>query len=401
MTPSRNTQTLAPRGLTLLELMVGTVTTTIILAAVAVSFAGIQGSYQTESRIKVSVEGVRTATQFVEQRLRLAGYGVDPRFAFDFSAVGLPGETKSNHTLVFASGAPKSVTDDLAFRYRDAAYLRRGRFLGAAGLQLEPGFSFGVDLAKGQRLLVSCNNGKKYLVLKVNAGGVAKNLGASANFTVDTKLSSTTQDDTCLSKTGELDAPYVLLLHEVRLRIMDLGGRPFLMAFQGLDELNMDTAVPLAADVESFQVAYIMNRPPLDGDNAGLPPVDIASDEPNWILGDLNSADKDRHPPQRDPLKPEPKYGDPYDAAIRYSNHPANIRAVRVAISVRSATPEPNGRRGFGREDLEDSGELSAPDGYYRTNMTTTVRVPNLMSRSGFNPPVGALHPSGSNVWGG
>jgi type IV pilus assembly protein PilW len=129
--------------------------------------------------------------------------------------------------------------------------------------------------------------------------------------------------------------------------------------------------------------------------------VDVASDDPNWILGDVNSADTNRHPPQRNPLQKEPRYGDPYDDAIRYANHPANIRAVRVAISVRSATPEPNGRRGFGREDLEDSGEFAPPDGYYRTNMTTTVRVPNLLSRSGFNPPVGALHPAGSNVWGG
>ncbi|HYO74807.1 MAG TPA: hypothetical protein VEU33_52925 [Archangium sp.] len=401
MTPSRNAQTLARRGVTLLELMVGTVTTTIILAAVAVSFAGIQGSYQTESRIKVSVEGVRTATQFIEQRLRLAGYGIDPRFAFDFSPAGLPGETKSNHTLVFANGLPKSVTDDLAFRYRDAAYLRRGSFLGAGGLQLAPGSSFGVDLAQGQRLLVSCNNGKKQLVLRVNAGGVPRNAGASANFTVDARLSSTTQDDTCLSKVGELDAPYIMLLHEVRLRIVDLGGRPFLMAFQGLDGLNMDTAVPLAADVESFQVAYIMNRPPLEGPNAAVAPVDVASDEPNWILGDVNSADTNRHPPPRETVSPEPRYSDPYDAAVRYSNHPANIRAVRLAISMRSTTPELNGRRGFGREDLEDSGELAPPDGYYRTNMTTTVRVPNLLSRSGFNPPVGALHPTGSNVWGG
>jgi type IV pilus assembly protein PilW len=399
MAPSRNSQALAPRGFTLLELLVGTATTTIILAAVAVSFAGIQGSYQTESRIKVAVEGVRTATHFIEQRVRLAGYGIDPRFAFDFAPTALPGHAKANHTLVFGEGVPKSVTDDLAFRYREPAYLRRGRFLGAAGVVLESD-SFGIDLVKGQRLIVSCNNGKRQLVLKVSGGGVSKHQGASSNVTVDRALSTTEPDDTCLVKTGQ-DAPYVMLLHEVRLRIMDLGGRPFLMAFQGLDELNMETAVPLAADVESFQVAYLMNRPPQEGPNALLPPVDVASEEPNWVLGDVDSADKDRFPEPRDPLKPEPQYKDPYDAPIRYSRHPANIRAVRVALSVRSTSRESSGRRGFERGDLEDSGEISPPDGYYRTNMTTTVRVPNLLSRSGFNPPVGDIHPAGSNVWGG
>ncbi|WP_375771846.1 PilW family protein [Archangium gephyra] len=399
MAPSRNSQALAPRGVTLLELLVGTVTTTIILAAVAASFVGIQGSYQTESRIKVSVEGLRTATQFIEQRVRLAGYGIDPRFAFDFNAAVLPGQNKSNHTLVFAKGVPNSVTDDLAFRYRDAAFLRRGRFMGGGGLQLESS-TFGVDLQAGQRLIVSCSNGKKYLVLKVNTGGVAKGLNSSANFTVDSALSSIPSDEPCLTKTGALDAPYVMLLHEIRLRIMDQGGRPFLMAFQGLDELNLDTAVPLAADVESFQVAYLMNRPPQDGPNALLPPVDVSSAEPNWVLGDVGSADKDRFPEPRDPLKPEPQYKDPYDAAIRYSRHPANIRAVRLTLALRSTSREPSGRRAFERQDLEDSKESNPPDGFYRTNMTTTVRVPNLLSRSGFNPPVGDLHP-GSNVWGG
>ncbi|MFY0565323.1 PilW family protein [Archangium lansingense] len=399
MAPSRNPQALAPRGFTLLELLVGTATTTIILAAVAVSFVGIQGSYQTESRIKVAVEGLRTASGFIEQRVRMAGYGIDPRFAFDFNATAIPGQAKANHTLVFAKGIPKSVTDDLAFRYRDAAYLRRGRYMGSGGLVLESG-TFGVDLSKGQRIIVSCNNGKKYLVLKVTTAGVSKGVGASSSFTVDPALSSIPQDDTCLSKTGALDAPYIMLLHEVRLRIVDLGGRPFLMAFQGLDELNMDTAVPLAADVESFQVAYIMNRPPLDGPNATIAAVDANSSAPNWVLGDVNSADKDRFPEPRDPLKPEPRYSDPYDAPVRFSRHPANIRAVRVSISLRSATPEANGRRAFARGDLEDSGETTAADGFYRTNMTTTVRVPNLLSRSSFNPPVGDETP-GSNVWGG
>lgn len=399
MAPSRNSQALAPRGFTLLELLVGTATTTIILAAVAVSFAGIQGSYQTESRIKVSVEGVRTATHFIEQRLRQAGYGLDPRIAFDFNPKGLPGETKANYTLGLTGGLPKSVTDDLAFRYRDSAYLRRGRFMGSGGVVLESG-SFGVDLVKGQRLIVSCNNGKKQLVLKVSAGGVSKHQGASANVTVDKALSNTDEQETCLTKVGQ-DAPYVMLLHEVRLRIMDMGGRPFLMAFKGLDELDLDTAVPLAADVESFQVAYLMNRPPQEGPNALLPPVDVSSPEPNWVLGDVDSDDKDRHPEQRDPSKPEPRYNDPYDAPVRYTRHPANIRGVRVALSVRSTSRDSSGRRLFERGDMEDSGEIAPADGYYRTNMTTTVRVPNLLSRSGFNPPVGDLHPAGSNVWGG
>ncbi len=401
MAPSRNSQALPSRGVTLLELLVGTAVTSIILAAVAVSFVGIQGSYQTESRITVAVEGLRTATNFIEQRVRQAGYGIDPRFAFDFKSAILPGQAKANHTLVFAQGVPKSVTDDLAFRYRDAAYLRRGRWMGGGGLVLEPGSTFGVDLSKGQRLIVSCNSGKKSLVIKVTGGGVARGTSAAANFLVDPELSTPkVEEDTCLTKTGERDAPYVMLLHEVRLRIVDQGGRPFLMAFQGLDELNLDTAVPLAADVESFQVAYIMNRPPLDGAASTLTPVDSHSPVPNWVMGDVNSDARDRFPDPRNPLQDEPQYPHGYHDPIRYTRHPANIRAVRVSLSLRSTDPEPNGRRLFARGDLEDSGEVAPADGYYRTNMTTTVRVPNLLSRSGFNPPLVELS-EGANAWGG
>jgi type IV pilus assembly protein PilW len=385
------------RGFTLIELLVGAVTTTIILTAVAVTVMGVQASYQTESRIKVAVEGLRTATNFIEQRMRMAGYGVDPRIAFDFGTTVLPSNLKANHSIVLGAGIPNAVTDDLAFRYRDAAWMRRGRYAGAGGIQLEPGSKFGMNFPKNQRFIVSCRGGESYLVLKAGAGGVLKDATQAANVTVDTALSSVSADDACLGKSGE-QAPFVLLLHEVRIRVMNLDGRPFLMAFQSLDELDLSTAVPLAADVESFQVAYIMNRPPPTGTHSKLAAVDATSVGPNWVLGDVGSVDADRFPNVN--ASPAPTYKTPYEDAARYNKHPANIRAVRVSIGLRSTNREPNGRRSFERVNLEDSVEAAKADGFYRTNTTTTVRVPNLMSRSAFNPPVGDQE-SGLNVWGG
>jgi type IV pilus assembly protein PilW len=390
-TPSPST----PRGFTLLELLVGTVVTSIILAAVAVSIMGVQASYQTESRITVAVEGLRTGTNFIEQRLRLAGYGVDPRFAFDFKTAVLPANAKANHVITLATGVPPAITDDLAFRYRDPAWMRRGTY--SSGINLADNATFGMSFPKGQRFIISCEGGKNNLVVKAGAGGVSKDAKSAANFEVDTALSTIPANDGCLTKEGQA-APFVLLLHEVRIRVVALEGRPFLMAFQGIDELDMSTAVPLMADVESFQVAYMMNRPPPTGTNSALEPVDKASPVANWVLGDVGSADSNRHP---DPsVRPEPVYRLPYDDPARFNRHPANIRAVRVSIGVRSATREPNGRRAFARVDLEDSGEAKPADGYYRTNISTTVRVPNMMSRSAFNPPVdGSV--AGLNAWGG
>jgi type IV pilus assembly protein PilW len=397
MAHSNSPLTHAPRGFTLVELLVGAATTTIILAAVATAFVGVQGAFQRESRVKVAVEGLRTATNFIEQRLRLAGYGVDPRFAFDFDGDALPAGAKSNYSLVFGGSVPQSVTDDLAFRYRDAAWMRRGHLAGATVVLEDPKSTFGMSFTKGQRLLVSCVGGKDYVVMRVGEAGVSGESNTSANFTLDEHLSSAPLNAPCLAREGN-NAPYLMLIHELRIRIMDLEGRPFLMAFQGLDELDMASAVPLAADVESFQVAYVMNRPAPDSPNAAVQPVDFSSPVANWVLGDVGSADTDRIP---DPeAEPEPLFKLPYEDPARYNRHPANIRAVRLSIGMRSTSPEPNGRRAYEREDLEDSGEMGPADGYYRTNMTTTVRVPNMLSRSTFNPPVGD-ESSGLNVWGG
>jgi type IV pilus assembly protein PilW len=386
-----------PRGFTLVELLVGAVTTTIILAAVATAFMGVQGAFQRESRIKVAVEGLRTATGFIEQRLRMAGYGVEPRFAFDFDGGPLPLGAKSNYTVVFGGGVPNSVTDDLAFRYRDAAWMRRGHLEGSTVILEGTGSTFGMDFHKGQRLIVSCVGGQDYVVMKAGPEGVSGDINATSSFMVDSDLSSVPLDTPCLSRTGN-NAPYLLLLHEMRIRIVAMDGRPFLMAFQGLDELDMSTAVPLAADVESFQVAYVMNRPPPGSPHATAPAVDSDSPVANWVLGDIGSAGTDRIP---DPdAEPVPLFKHPYESPARYNRHPANIRAVRLSLSIRSTSPEPGGRHAFERVDLEDSGELGPADGYYRTNMTTTVRVPNMLSRSTFNPPVGD-ESTGLNVWGG
>lgn len=393
------------RGFSLIELMVGSVVTTIILGAVAMTVLAVQNSFQTESRITVAVEGARTATSFIEQRLRMAGYGVEPRFAFDVGTAGLgPGDGKSNQVLTLAPGLPPSVTDDLALRYRDPAWMRRGIFQGASVRLEKSSDTFGTDLAEGQRVIVACADGTNYLVLQVRAGGVASTANVSANFQPDFTLSSPAMQTShaCLTKT-DAQMPMVLLLHEMRVRIMALDGRPFLMAFPTLSNLNTATAVPLAADVESFQVAYVMNRPAPGSEFSSQPAVDAGSNPVNWVLGDLGSKDTERLP---NAAAIAPSYEIPYEHATRYNAHPANIRAVRLSITVRSTRPEPNNRRAFQRLDLEDSTEGAAsPDGFYRTTITTTVRVPNMLSRASFIPAIDSVSSTdkkpSSLVWGG
>nr|WP_255449889.1 MULTISPECIES: PilW family protein [Myxococcaceae] len=185
-----------------------------------------------------------------------------------------------------------------------------------------------------------------------------------------------------------------MLVHELRLRVIRLGSRPYLVAFRNLDPVAGNTDYdPVAADVENFQVAYVMNRPR----TGAATPVDGTGG--NWILGDDPATDNDL------PLTTAtaPTFDTGYDDSARFSRHPANVRAVRVSFTVRSARKESTGRIAFAPQTLENQTLSGAADGYYRLSVTTSVRVPNLAARAFFVPPIQltGADPAELNVWGG
>lgn len=368
------------RGVTLLELLVGTVITTIILAAVGMAVVAVQRSYVVETQVKGAVESGRSGMTFLERSVRLAGYGVDPRHAFDFTPTNVPGAAKDNFELTLPSGE-RVVTDDLAFRYRDPAFLRRGTLVGG---QLSLQSAFGVTLRAGQPLIVSCNGGQEYVVVRLSAAvNDATSLGAPVVSYGNPFPVIGAQE--CLAR-GGAEAPYVMLLQEMRVRLLVQGGRSFLVAFRDFNAVAGNTNfVTLAQDVESFQVAYVMNRPRPDA--AVAPPaVDSASTPANWVLGDVGSNPANVIP---NPGAPAPLYTTPYDDTLRYNSHPANIRSVRMSFALRSIDREATGRQVFRPIVLENAPTYSTvPDGYFRTSITTAVRVPNMLSRSFFNPPL-------------
>lgn len=368
------------RGVTLVELLVGTVITTIILAAVGMAVIAVQRSYVVETQVKGAVESGRSGMSFLERSVRLAGYGLDPRFAFDFDTTGVPGNVKDNYELTLPSGE-KVLTDDLAFRYRDPAFLRRGSITGGNLALQSP---FGVTLRAGQPLIVSCVGGQEYVVVRLTAP-VSDATATAAPIGIDVNPFPPTGGRQCLSS-GGADAPFVMLMQEVRVRLLVMDGRSFLVAYRDFNGVAGNTNyVTLAQDVESFQVAYVMNRPRPD---AAVAPaaVDAASTPANWVLGDAGSNAANVTP---DPATQAPLYSTPYDDALRYNNHPANIRSVRLSFVLRSMDREATGRQTFAPIRLENAPAVSTvADGFFRTSVTTAVRVPNMLSRSFFNPPL-------------
>lgn len=391
-------------GFTLLEMMVSSVIMAIIIVAVGAAFVAVQASYQAEAQIKTTVEGGRIALAYVERSVHMAGYGLDPRHAFSMES---PGPVKDNLTVSIdgGSGVGASFTsDDLAFRFRDPTFLRRGQLSGAdlavKGPDGAASMALGIKLRSGQPIVIACPTKDAYVV-KRTASAVAATVTTLTALT-DYGAPFTTSADPCLSEVGPT-APYVMLVRELRFRVISVGGRPYLVAYNDLaaDVTNANTTYdPIAADVEDFQVAYVMNRPyelSLCCSDAGA--VDVSGNR-DWILGDATSEAI----PSLDGGSTSPTFATPYDSPLRFNDSPANIRMVRISMTLRSSRSESTSRKGFPPRSLENHAIADAgTDGYYRTVMTTTVRVPNMLSRQFFTPPVARATGGDPNLnaWGG
>ncbi|MCP3138955.1 PilW family protein [Pyxidicoccus xibeiensis] len=379
-------------GFTLLEVLIGTTISSVVLLAVAATVIGVNSVFQGNSLSKQTVEGSRVGMDYLKRTLRLAGYGLDPALAFDFNTAGLPGNAKDNFVQDLTPWGTV-ITDDLAFRYRDPMYLRRGHVSGSGPytLNLEAGTSFGQGFRLGQTLLLACPGGLEYFLGRLNADALA-----TANTAALTAVPESPALPACLTNA---DRPaFVLLVHEKRLRVESFGGRPYLVVRHGwAADSDFD---PLVANVESFQVAYQMNRPPASSTCCvgQAAPDATEGTGTSWLLGDEDVALLPNTGPTR------PTYDTQYDAVERYTAHPANIRAVRVGLTVRSSRQQPSQAR-----ELEPPPRLlNAPapagtDAFFRSTVETSIRVPNMTSRTFFIPdlrnPTDAT--SKKNVGGG
>lgn len=371
-------------GFTLAEVLVSLVISSIVLLAVGAVFIGVQNSYERLSRSQSAIDGNRTAIAYIERQVRLAGYGIDPALAFDFTSALTPASNPRDNGAIDEAAtaptvpAPAVVTDDLTVRYRDPNWVRRGNLnAGGTSLSLETGATaWGVGLRAGRRLLVTCPSGGGYGVYTLGAAITPATTGAQAVARVAAAPFPTGSQPSCLEQTGVL-LPYVSVLQERRMRIRNVGGRPFLVAYDRLDQQGDSDFDPIAADVEDFQVAFVMNVQPSNSNVALVTPA-IGT---NWILGD--GASPEAFP---NPGSAAPRYDDAYDTANRYTDHPANIRAVRVSVVTRSRTQR-QGVRDATPYSLENNVRGSAtPDGFFRLLSTTTIRAPNMQSRSSFTP---------------
>lgn len=373
-------------GFTLAELLVGLAVTSIVMTAVVAIFIGVQRSYQAETEVKIITENGRGAMLFLERVLPLAGYGLDPRVAFDVTGTAardnqlIQGVTYTPAQTAIPGAAGLVVSDDLAFRFRDPAFLRAGR-LNSTNSQVTVDTAWGIALPVGKLLMVGCRGGADYAMVRVisSTPTTASVANAGAPF-VNNSAS-------CLTATGAA-SPWVFLVQEHRLRIVNLGGRPWLVSFRNLEanvtDLSLDNFDPIAPDVEGFQIAFGMNRArPALGCCQTAP--DPAPGNLNHIVGDVLT--ETFFAPPANLLSSPPDYRTGYDKLERFQRHPANIRSVHIGIVLRSSRLMPNNTS---ETQLGDLFNYDAPvpvrDGFKRSLFHTAVNTPNLLSRSGFMP---------------
>lgn len=393
-------------GFTMAELLVGLLVTSLVMTAVTAVFLGVQRAYQSETESKVMTESGRGTVQFLERVLPLAGYGIDPRAAFNMTLAN----TADNQQVKGVSFTPTPaaaivgpndsiVTDDLAFRYRDPAFLNIGQ-LNAAHTTLTLDRPLQVDLPVGKLLMVGCQGGNEFAYVRV---GTAASAGATAVTVADDAANAPfpTNTNSCFQSTGSA-SPRVFLVQEHRLRIVNLDGRPWLVSFRDLrastTDLSLGNFDPIAPDVEVFQVAYGLARSRPGGCCNTAPD---AAGNGNFVIGDAPSETPFAQPANVMTTAPNLRTG--YNDPSRYAAHPANIRSVHVAFIVRAPRTSPTGRKFTASTGLFNwTPGANPPDGFMRNTFHTAIQTPNTLSRTGFLPALrSASTLDDSNSWGG
>jgi type IV pilus assembly protein PilW len=355
------------RGFTLVELMVALTVSVLTVAAAMTLLIQQQRAYVATSGDRAQQEAGRLALQDLLQRLKHAGYGVDPNLTLDFGEnTGDPdGAPRTNlrppATFVkvssFKCDAPVRCrdrtdgSDELVFYARDPWFQRVATKVDKDRLTLLGELK--VPLYRGQILQVSCMGGSRTRAYVTVRDLVKAADAPDATKEVQVDLEGGQQDagrevfpfenaqleDGCFSLAGAGTQPVVTAVERNRYYVgwyLPDGGvvapqtplsRPYLMLDQGLfDEQGQEILVPVANDVEDVQFSFYYPPAAAGGEPrlVGATPGTNAADEAFKLQADVV-------PPAMDDLADDP---------ARTTGHPANIQAVRVSVVVRQPEPD-------------------------------------------------------------
>lgn len=398
------------RGFTLVELVIA-------LAMSALVFTVVMGVVIVQQRAQESTEVMRTgissgraAVVELDRALRRAGFGVDPRHAFDFNFYRC-----TPTDLVDGRCRDRRDTPDiLSFVSRDPAYqiipmstvpctdpggcpdmcldsngCTKGRAWRMASRDMsDPSVTLtarkGQVFRRGQTLLAVCRGSTNYTMMTVD-DTVSVDDDGDVELPLKATVSGNPYVENALTSGCYSNQPLVYAIQRHHFFIHEYDGVPWLVLDTGLD-LNgsgndpwtvpdEDDFIPIAPNVEDFQVAYVLGRT-----NGTMPDSNA-----NGVVGD--NADTGATAEELNASLAAPLYNTPADDPLRSTLHPANIRGVRYTVTVRSDRPDQTAAPSWlgdplplsenGNRVLDDS-EL----GRFRRHATSSyVNVRNLDSR--------------------
>lgn len=414
------------RGFSLVELMIALVVSAVVIAGALALLTSQQRTFQRSAADRAVQETARVALEELTSNLRMAGYGIDPGFAFDFGPVAaVPQDRLPAGSVASVAGydcaspvacrdSPAGTPDEIVFHYRDPAFFRA---LAAAptvtGLSIAGPLPAG--LRRGQLLQVMCFSGRMlwaYVTVGADvpattaAGTVSVPLAAGSGNVFGRQNGVLT--DTCYQTVAPPGSPATVLAAAAKIYKVNrfryfvqtydpagnvvawgtAGARPYLMLDQGLlDASGAPILQMVTPDVEDLQFSYLFPRAPAGqqtaGDAVGTPLSNAAT-----------SIDLAATPPP---------YTDPANAATRATHSPANILAVRVDVVVRN--PDLDIRLGSDQDRTlpaaANRAALLGPTGYRRARFETTAATPNLDVRAPYFPTYSTSSADHLNVGGG
>lgn len=393
------------RGFTLAELLVSLAVVAVVMTLVLGFTLAQKGIVESGELERATTERSRDALFEIERNLRAAGFGVDPRFAFDFNSF----RCTADDVVTGEGGRPtcrdrRDTSDSLVFLSRDPSYRidpqgtggcgdangcpqgRAWRLTGSGATTLSIEAREGDLFRRGQVLLAVCPKGFRW-----SMATVAETTQAAADGPLDLTL----YEADSAAPTLESDFTHgcygtgatVFAVRRLLYAIRTYDGVPWLVRDEGLDfdgddsdpwaEEDPDDVVPLVPNVEDLQVAYVLER------RVGAVPPDS---DGNFVVGD--DAAEGRLSEEPDPNALAPLYNTGLDDPLRRNLHPANIRAVRVSLVVRTDRRKPpqGGAPPAGdpMPQTENSTRTVDDDGYGRFVVSATVAVRNMTSRAMF-----------------
>jgi type IV pilus assembly protein PilW len=401
-------------GFSLLEMIVATGISAIVVAGGVALLMGQQRMYQSSAGERGLQETARIAMGELETNLRLAGFGVDPPLAIDFGfadkltmlqAPAVPGATVRNapgYRCPAAVTCRDSITgpDEIVFYARNPLF---GHTLTTVSSATSISISgpLNVPLYKGQILQLMCADGAMPWAYVTVGAYVAKSPGPAAVAVTLSPgpggaiLDFPYQQGLLVDPANDCFKSGLAMVAKVdRFRyfigVFDVAGgpqtaltpntRPYLLLDKGLSDETDAPAPPtyIAPDVEDLQFAYLYPRGavPVVG---GTPNAAIAAGPTGIDLA---------------PVDGSPGYGTPTASTSgvvtpsRLNQHPANIRGVRVSIVVRAATADP-AFFGYLHNTVPTAGNRPATPGlpnFRRMRLDSTVMMPNMDSRAPFFP---------------